>query len=155
MDIVRIQEQSFAIHDLIDELLDSDPTVGAVVSFLGIAREMNVGTKVLNLWLEHYPGMTENSIRGMVEEARSRFQIQRIGVIHRFGHFQPTDPIVGVVVTSSHRAEAFSACQFLMDYLKVHAPFWKKEVTPDGSRWVDARHSDDDAAKKWGIDPQS
>ena len=155
MDIVRVQEEPFVLEALISELTASDASVGAVVSFLGIAREMNHGSSVSNLWLEHYPGMTEASIQGMVELAKSRFDVKRVAVVHRYGHFSPTDPIVAVVVTSAHRGDAFSACEFLMDYLKVQAPFWKKEETPAGGRWVEARQSDDLAAEKWGIPPQS
>ena len=155
MDIVRVQEEPFVLEALISELTASDASVGAVVSFLGIAREMNHGSSVSNLWLEHYPGMTEASIQGMVELAKSRFDVKRVAVVHRYGYFSPIDPIVAVVVTSAHRGDAFSACEFLMDYLKVQAPFWKKEETPTGGRWVDARQSDDLAAEKWGIPPQS
>lgn len=155
MDIVRVQEEPFILDALISELTISDASVGAVVSFLGIAREMNNSSSVSSLWLEHYPGMTESSIADMVELAKSRFDVKRIAVVHRYGHFSPTDLIVAVVVTSAHRGEAFSACEFLMDYLKVQAPFWKKEQTPSGSHWVEARQSDDLAAEKWGIPPQS
>lgn len=155
MDIVRVQEAPFILQDLISELTNSDPAVGAVVSFMGIAREMNHGSTVSNLWLEHYPGMTESSILEMIDQAKRRFGIVRVAVVHRIGYFEPTDPIVAVVVTSAHRGEAFSACEFLMDYLKVYAPFWKKETTPNGTRWVDARQSDDLAAAKWGIRPLS
>jgi molybdopterin synthase catalytic subunit len=155
MDLVRIQEDRFNLQALIDELLAGDADSGAVVSFLGVTRDRNQGDAVSDLWLEHYPGMTERAIADMVAQARARFSIHRVAVVHRVGHFLPKDEIVAVVVSSAHRGEAFQACEFLMDYLKIHAPFWKKEQTPEGARWVDARVTDDQAAAKWGISPQA
>jgi molybdopterin synthase catalytic subunit len=125
--------------------------VGAVCSFLGTVRERNDGSAVASMELEHYPGMTEKSISAMMDEARKRFDIFAARVIHRVGLLHPEDQIVFVAVTSAHRGESFKACEFLMDYLKTQAPFWKKEVTPEGSRWVDARVSDDHALARWGI----
>ena len=151
MDIVRVQEEVFLLSEVIDELVQSDPSVGAVVSFLGIARDRNQGQTVHDLWLEHYPGMTEKAISAMLDEAQKRFDIHAARVIHRVGLLQPLDQIVFVAVTSAHRGESFQACEFLMDYLKTQAPFWKKEVTPEGARWVDARVSDDQALARWGI----
>jgi len=125
--------------------------VGAVCSFLGTVRERNDGSSVASMELEHYPGMTEKSISAMMDEAKKRFDIFAARVIHRVGLLHPEDQIVFVAVTSAHRGESFKACEFLMDYLKTQAPFWKKEVTPDGARWVDARVSDDQALARWGI----
>ena len=121
-------------------------------SFLGTVRERNDGSSVASMELEHYPGMTEKSISAMMDEARKRFDIFAARVIHRVGLLQPEDQIVFVAVTSAHRGESFKACEFLMDYLKTQAPFWKKEVTPEGARWVDARVSDDQALARWGIE---
>jgi molybdopterin synthase catalytic subunit len=125
--------------------------VGAVCSFLGTVRERNDGSSVASMELEHYPGMTEKSISAMLDEAQKRFDIFAARVIHRVGLLHPEDQIVFVAVTSAHRGESFKACEFLMDYLKTQAPFWKKEVTPEGARWVDARVSDDQALARWGI----
>jgi molybdopterin synthase catalytic subunit len=132
-------------------LRGGDARVGAVCSFLGTVRERNDGSDVSSLALEHYPGMTEKSISAMIDQAQQRFDILAARVIHRVGVLQPEDQIVFVAVTSAHRGESFKACEFLMDYLKTQAPFWKKEVTPEGSRWVDARVSDDHALARWGI----
>jgi molybdopterin synthase catalytic subunit len=129
----------------------ADKRVGAVCSFIGTVRDRNDGLNVSELELEHYPGMTEKSIEGMIDEAFVRFDIYAARVIHRIGPLKPLDQIVLVGVTSAHRGESFQACEFLMDYLKTQAPFWKKELTPDGARWVDARVSDDAALAKWGI----
>ncbi|MFN7855042.1 MAG: molybdenum cofactor biosynthesis protein MoaE, partial [Acidovorax sp.] len=127
------------------------PGVGAVCSFVGTVRDRNEGQAVSTLELEHYPGMTEKSIEAMVDEALRRFDILGARVIHRVGLLQPQDQIVLVAVTSAHRGQSFQACEFLMDYLKTQAPFWKKEQTPSGTRWVDARVSDDAALARWGI----
>jgi molybdopterin synthase catalytic subunit len=125
--------------------------VGAVCSFVGTVRDRNDGDQVASLELEHYPGMTEKAIEAMIDAAMSRFDIRAARVIHRIGLLQPLDQIVLVAVTSAHRGESFQACEFLMDYLKTQAPFWKKEVTPAGARWVDARVSDDAAMARWAI----
>jgi molybdopterin synthase catalytic subunit len=127
--------------------------VGAVCSFVGLVRDRNAGAEasVQSMELEHYPGMTEKSIEAMIDEAHKRFDIFGVRVVHRVGFLQPLDQIVLVAVTSAHRGESFKACEFLMDYLKTQAPFWKKEATPDGAHWVDARVSDDDALARWGI----
>jgi molybdopterin synthase catalytic subunit len=122
--------------------LSREKTIGAVASFVGVVREVP-------MTLEHYPGMTENSIKKIVEEARSRWQVMDWTVIHRYGALQPGDQIVLVAVASAHRGDAFAACEFIMDYLKTQAPFWKKEQRPDGARWVEARASDDEAAGRW------
>lgn len=146
---VRVQEADFDAGAEIAALRKGDPRVGAVASFIGVVRDLNEGDRVSELTLEHYPGMTEAALEKIVAEARSRWDIYDALVIHRVGRMQPTDQIVLVVVTSAHRGEAFAACEFLMDYLKTRAPFWKKEQTGQGSRWVEARESDDLAAERW------
>ena len=152
---VSIQGEDFNLADEIAALRLHDKRVGAVCSFVGTVRggyEGNNGPPVLSMELEHYPGMTEKSIEAMIDEAHKRFNIYAARVVHRVGLLQPLDQIVMVAVTSAHRGESFKACEFLMDYLKTQAPFWKKEQTPQGAQWVDARVSDDAALKRWGID---
>jgi molybdopterin synthase catalytic subunit len=149
---VSIQTQDFDVSQELAALRAGDARVGAVCSFLGTVRERNDGSSVASMELEHYPGMTEKSISAMMDEARKRFDIFAARVIHRVGLLHPEDQIVFVAVTSAHRGESFKACEFLMDYLKTQAPFWKKEVTPEGARWVDARVSDDQALARWGIE---
>lgn len=148
---VTIQTQDFDLADEVAALRDGDCSVGAVVAFVGTVRDRNEGLGVISMELEHYPGMTEKAIEGMVDEALFRFDIRAVRVIHRVGPLMPEDQIVLVAVTSSHRGQAFQACEFLIDYLKTQAPFWKKEHTPEGARWVDARVSDDDALTRWGV----
>lgn len=149
---VVIQTGDFNLANEIAALHASDKRVGAVCSFVGTVRDRNDGSAVKTMELEHYPGMTEKAIEAMVDEAFKRFDIFGARVIHRIGLLQPLDQVVMVAVTSAHRGESFQACEFLMDYLKTQAPFWKKEDTPEGARWVDARSSDDAALKRWGID---
>jgi molybdopterin synthase catalytic subunit len=148
---VRIQTEDFNLATEVAALRAQDKGVGAVCSFIGTVRDRNDGLSVSTMELEHYPCMTEASIEAMIDEAHQRFNINAARVIHRVGLLQPLDQIVMVAVTSAHRGESFKACEFLMDYLKTQAPFWKKEVTPEGARWVDARVSDDAALAKWGI----
>ena len=150
---VRIQTHDFDPTAEIAALRHGDRRVGAVVSFLGTVRDWHPDAtgEVLSLELEHYPGMTERAIEAMVDQALARFNIYAAQVIHRVGLLQPLDQIVWVAVSSAHRGEAFQACEFLMDYLKTQAPFWKKEQTPAGARWVDARVADDVALQRWGI----
>ncbi len=148
---VSIQTEDFDVNAEIAALRAQDKRVGAVCTFIGTVRDRNDGSAVSAMELEHYPGMTEKSIEDMIDEAFKRFDIYAARVIHRVGPLQPLDQIVLVVVTSAHRGESFQACEFLMDYLKTQAPFWKKEQTPEGARWVDARVSDDKALAKWGI----
>ena len=148
---VTIQTQDFDVAAEIAALRAKDKRVGAVCSFIGTVRDRNDGQAVSAMELEHYPGMTEQSIEQMIDEAFKRFDIYGARVIHRVGPLQPLDQIVLVVVTSAHRGESFQACEFLMDYLKTQVPFWKKEQTPEGERWVDARVSDDAALARWGI----
>jgi molybdopterin synthase catalytic subunit len=146
---VRVEEADFDISHEIVRLRRNNPKIGAIASFIGVVRDLNDGDQVATMTLEHYPGMTEKSIEAIIEEARGRWQIMDALVIHRVGTLKPLDQIVLVVVSSAHRGEAFAACEFIMDYLKTRAPFWKKEQTPQGARWVDARASDDAAAERW------
>lgn len=146
---VRVQTADFDIGAEIAAMRRGNPKVGAVASFIGVVRDRNEGEHVAEMTLEHYPGMTEKALEKIVAEARSRWDIYDALVVHRVGILKPGDQIVLVVVTGAHRGEAFEACEFLMDYLKTRAPFWKKERTPDGARWVEARESDDAAADRW------
>jgi molybdopterin synthase catalytic subunit len=150
---VSIQVQDFDLAAEVAALRAGDPAVGAVVSFIGTVRDRHAGGagEVQALELEHYPGMTEKAIEAMIDEAHARFRIHAARVVHRVGPMQPLDQIVLVAVSAAHRGQAFAACEFLMDYLKTQAPFWKKEVTAEGVRWVDARVEDDAALARWGI----
>lgn len=148
---VLITTQDFNLADEVAALRAHDKRVGAVCTFTGTVRDRNDGLSVSSMELEHYPGMTEKAIESMIDEAMQRFDIFGARVIHRVGLLQPLDQVVMVAVTSAHRGESFKACEFLMDYLKTQAPFWKKEQTPEGERWVDARTSDDQALARWGI----
>lgn len=148
---VRVQLDDFSLEAEVERLRLADAGVGAVVSFVGCVRDLGSGRPVSAMELEHYPGMTERSIEAMIDTASERFDIRGAVVIHRVGRLMPTDQIVLVAVTSAHRGQAFSACEFLMDYLKTQAPFWKKEETPEGAVWVDARASDDAALSRWGV----
>ena len=151
MSRVLIQTACFDVSTEIKILHAQDKRIGAICTFIGTVRDRNDGLNVSSMELEHYPGMTEKAIEAMIDEALERFDILGARVVHRIGLLQPLDPVVLVAVTSSHRGESFKACEFLMDYLKTQAPFWKKEQTPGGARWVDARVSDDTALAKWGI----
>ncbi|HEX7810426.1 MAG TPA: molybdopterin synthase catalytic subunit MoaE [Burkholderiales bacterium] len=146
---VRVQSGDFDVGAEIAALRKGDARVGGVASFVGVVRDLNEGDHVAEMTLEHYPGMTENALEKIVAEAKSRWDIYEALVVHRVGTLRPTDQIVLVVVTSAHRGEAFQACEFLMDYLKTKAPFWKKEQTGQGGRWVEARATDDAAADRW------
>jgi molybdopterin synthase catalytic subunit len=153
---VVIQVEDFNVSEVLSDLRVQDLRVGAVCSFLGTVRDTQLLTgqvvdQVVTLSLEHYPGMTESSIEAMIDEAHQRFDFYQAKIIHRVGDLKPADQIVLVAVTSAHRGESFKACEFLMDYLKTQAPFWKKEETPEGAQWVDARVSDDEALARWGI----
>ena len=148
---VLIQTEDFKLDDEVQALRQGDTRIGAICTFTGTVRDRNDGLSVSSMELEHYPGMTEKAIEAMVDEAMARFDIFGARVIHRIGLLQPLDQVVLVAVTSAHRGESFKACEFLMDYLKTQAPFWKKEQTPNGARWVDARVTDDAALAKWGI----
>ena len=148
---ITIQAGDFNLADEVDALRKNDKRVGAICTFTGTVRDRNDGLSVSSMELEHYPGMTEKAIEAMIDEAIERFDIFAARVVHRVGLLQPLDQVVMVAVTSAHRGESFQACEFLMDYLKTQAPFWKKEETPQGARWVDARISDDKALARWGI----
>jgi molybdopterin synthase catalytic subunit len=146
---VRIQTEDFDAGVEIAALRRGNSKVGAVASFIGVCRDANDGDAVSKMTLEHYPGMTEKALEKIIAEAKGRWKVMDVLVVHRVGELKPTDQIVLVVVTGAHRGEAFAACEFIMDYLKTQAPFWKKEQTPQGSRWVEARTSDDEAAQRW------
>jgi molybdopterin synthase catalytic subunit len=146
---VRVQREDFDAGAEIARMRRGNPKIGGIAAFVGVVRDMNEGDPVAGMTLEHYPGMTERSIEAIITEARARWQVLDALVIHRIGALAPTDQIVLVVVAAPHRGDAFAACEFLMDYLKTRAPFWKKERTPAGSRWVEARTSDDEAAARW------
>ena len=148
---VSIQIADFDLSTEVALLRLQDKGIGAVCSFIGTVRDRNDGQSVSAMELEHYPGMTEKAIEGMIDEAFKRFDILGARVIHRVGPLKPLDQIVLVIVSSAHRGQSFQACEFLMDYLKTQAPFWKKETTAEGARWVDARVSDDQALARWGI----
>lgn len=148
-DFIGVQEQDFVVADEYNELTQGNSEDGAVVSFVGRMRATNRGDAVVQMYLEHYPAMTGNVLNTLVAEARERWQLGRVRLIHRVGRLVPGDQIVWVGVTSPHRADAFAACEFLMDALKTRAPFWKKETTPDGERWVDARETDRLRAQQW------
>ena len=153
---IRIQESALDIAAEIPPSYAGDAAIGGVVSFIGLMRDLNEGNQVATMTLEHYPGMTEKALRAIVDEAGSRWQLASVRVVHRVGELAPTDPIVLVVAASTHRRDAFRACEFVMDYLKTRAPFWKRERLADGRlRWVEARASDEDAAADWQTDPDA
>jgi molybdopterin synthase catalytic subunit len=146
---VAVQNEDFDVSRELQHLREHSAQVGAIASFVGVVRDINDQRAVAILELEHYPGMTENSIREIIDEAAQRWPLLAARVIHRIGKLAPRDQIVLVAVSSLHRAEAFTACEFIMDYLKTRAPFWKKELTAEGERWVDARSADESAAGRW------
>ena len=157
---VRIQTEDFDVGAELASLRAGDLRVGAVCSFVGTVRDTRAitgaaGDEIRSMELEHYPGMTEKAIEAMIDEAHRRFDFYEARVIHRIGLLKPADQIVFVAVTSAHRGESFQACEFLMDYLKTQAPFWKKEQTPQSAQWVDARVSDDAALARWGIEARN
>ena len=149
MDVVRVQTEDFDVGAELHALTAADPGVGAVASFLGLVRDGHGGQSVSAMTLEHYPGMTERQLQRIVGAAHVRWPLSGVRVVHRVGPLLPGDRIVLVAVASAHRQAAFLACEFIMDYLKSEAPFWKKETTPDGERWVDARDSDVQALARW------
>jgi len=146
---VSVQEADFDVGAETAALTAGDARAGAVASFVGLVRDVNDGSGISEMTLEHYPGMTEKALEAIVAEAKARWDIYAVRVIHRVGRLLPCDRIVFVAVSSAHRGEAFAACEFIMDYLKTRAPFWKRELTPEGARWVDARETDDSAAARW------
>jgi molybdopterin synthase catalytic subunit len=146
---VRVQTGDFDLSAEVAALRAGRPNVGAVACFVGTVRDVNEGAGVASMTLEHYPGMTERALEAIVAQARGRWDLDDCLVVHRVGTLAPLDQIVLVAVSSAHRGEAFAACEFIMDYLKTQAPFWKKEATSQGARWVEARESDDEAAARW------
>ena len=152
--MIRVQTEDFDLSAEVARLRAGNPKVGAVASFIGLVRDINDGAAVSGMTLEHYPAMTEKALAGIVEQARSRWNVIDLAIVHRVGELKPMDQIVLVAVASAHRGDAFAACEFIMDFLKTRAPFWKREATPQGTRWVEARVADDDAAARWnGVDP--
>jgi molybdopterin synthase catalytic subunit len=151
MSKILVQRQDFDLGAEADALRRGNPRIGAIAAFTGLVRDINDGTGVSTLTLEHYPAMTQKALLEIVEQAKARWDIIDCTVIHRVGELKPTDQIVLVLVASAHRGDAFQSCEFIMDFLKTQAPFWKKESTPDGERWVDARQSDDAASSRWQI----
>lgn len=151
---VHVQYKAFDVGQLIDRVRANDPGVGAVVNFVGYVRDINQGEEVASLFLEHYPGMTERSLRRIVDNARARWPLKAVEIVHRIGQLSVTDPIVFVGVSSQHRQAAFDACAYIMDYLKTDAPFWKREDVASGSHWVDARDSDKSATERWRLAEQ-
>ena len=152
MTTVRVQEADFDISAEVAALRAQNPKVGAVACFVGTVRDLNEGSAVQTMELEHYPGMTEKSLEAIARHARERWPGSDVLIVHRVGRLKPLDQIVLVATTAMHRAEAFESCAFVMDYLKTQAPFWKKEKTEAGERWVDARESDESALKRWSQD---
>ena len=146
---ISVQLEDFDAGREMAAVRAGNPKVGAVASFIGVVRDMNDGEGIATMTLEHYPGMTEKALNGIVEQAKARWEVLDCTVIHRFGKLAPLDQIVFVAVASGHRGDAFAACEFIMDFLKTQAPFWKKEDTPEGARWVEAKDSDDAAAGRW------
>ncbi len=146
---VRVQTGDFDISAEILQLRRGNPKIGAVACFIGLVRDINENATVAEMTLEHYPAMTEKALADIVEQAKRRWDIMDVSLVHRVGTLKPMDQIVLVVVASSHRGAAFAACEFIVDYLKTRAPFWKKEQTEKGARWVEERDSDDDAAQRW------
>jgi molybdopterin synthase catalytic subunit len=146
---VRVQTEDFDVGRELAALRGNDRAIGAVAAFIGTVRDVNADASVASMTLEHYPGMTEKALAAIIDEAKTRWEIADALVIHRVGALKPSDQIVLVGVTSAHRGDAFAACEFVIDYLKTRAPFWKKEATPDGTRWVEARASDTAAAARW------
>lgn len=149
---IVVQGEAFDLGAEVDAIRAGRTDIGAVASFVGLARDLNDGSGVTAMTLEHYPGMTEKALTELVDEACTRWALLDVTVIHRIGRLLPGAPIVLVAVASRHRGEAFAACEFIMDFLKTRAPFWKKEETADGARWVEARASDDAAAARWQQD---
>ena len=146
---VRVQTEDFDVSRELARLRGDNRAVGAIAAFIGTVRDVNDGTRVASMALEHYPGMTEKALAAIVDEAKTRWNFIDALVIHRVGALAPSDQIVLVGVTGAHRGEVFAACEFIVDYLKTRAPFWKKEETPSGARWVEARATDDEAAARW------
>ena len=152
MPTIRVQTEDFDLGAEVNALRAGNARIGGIASFVGLVRDINDGAGVSTLTLEHYPAMTQKALFDIVEQARARWDVINATVIHRVGELKPTDQIVLVIVASGHRGDAFQACEFIMDFLKTQAPFWKKESTPQGDRWVDARNSDDAASSRWQVE---
>ncbi len=146
---IRVQTEAFDVAAVIDDLRAGNPAVGAIASFIGLVRDLNDGAPVTTMTLEHYPGMTEKALHAIVVEAKERWDLIGVTVVHRVGELRPTDAIVLVAVASAHRGDAFQACEFIMDFLKTRAPFWKKEENSQGATWAESRTSDTRAAERW------
>ena len=153
--LIRVQSGPFDTGAIVDELRAGDARIGAIACFVGLVRDVNDASQVSAMTLEHYPGMTERALEAIAEEALERWDLIDLAVVHRVGRLEPNDPIVLVAAASAHRGDAFAACEFVMDYLKTRAPFWKKEATAEGDRWVEARDSDGRAAARWAGDRSS
>lgn len=147
--MIRVQQEDFDVAEELRQMRAANPAIGALVSFVGLVRDLNEGNAISCMTLEHYPGMTEKSLLQIVVAAQQRWPLLAVRVVHRIGPLVPCDQIVLVAVACAHRGDAFAACEFIMDYLKTKAPFWKKEQTPAGSLWVDARETDGRAAARW------
>ena len=146
---IQVQTENFEPQEVVDALCAGRADIGAIVTFVGLVRDSAQSEQISAMELEHYPGMTEKALEAIVSEAEQRWDLEAVRVIHRVGELTPEEPIVLVAVASAHRGEAFQACEFIIDYLKTRAPFWKKERTSDGERWVDARHGDTEAEARW------
>jgi len=155
MGSISVQAEPFDPAAEQQALRAGNPRIGALVSFLGLMRDLNEGDPVSGLYLEHYPGMTEKALAAIVAEAEARWALEGVRVVHRVGELRPEDPMVLVAVASRHRGDAFRACEFIIDYLKTRAPFWKQEITPRGARWVEARPSDGAAETRWHDAPEA
>ena len=153
--MVRVQHEEFDLNAELARLRASNSRIGAIACFIGVVRDISEGDSIASMTLEHYPGMTEKALAEIATQARARWQLYDVLIIHRVGELRPSDPIVLVITTSAHRHDAFAACEFVMDYLKTEAPFWKKEATASGARWVEARESDDAARARWSGEPKS
>jgi molybdopterin synthase catalytic subunit len=146
---ISVQREDFDVAAIIEKMRAGNPAIGAIASFIGLVRDINDEAPVASMTLEHYPGMTEKALAAIVAEAQARWELIAVSVVHRIGELRPTDPIVLVAVASAHRGDAFQACEFIMDFLKTRAPFWKKEENSRGTRWVASRDSDGHAADRW------
>jgi molybdopterin synthase catalytic subunit len=146
---IRVQSEAFDVGAVIEELCAGNPAVGAITSFVGLVRDVNDDVPVTSMTLEHYPGMTEKALEAIVADAKARWDLIDVALVHRIGELRPADPIVLVAVASAHRGDAFQACEFIMDFLKTRAPFWKKEENSQRAKWVESRASDDRAAHRW------
>jgi molybdopterin synthase catalytic subunit len=148
---ISVQTEDFDLSTEITKMRMQNPAIGAIVNFVGVVRDLNDDAQIRTMELEHYPGMTEKSLADIASIAQERWQLFDTLIIHRVGVLAPADQIVLVAAASKHRGDAFAACEFMMDYLKTQAPFWKKETSADGARWVDARDSDEHALDKWEV----